>query len=190
MCQGRHIRELAGFSGQRACDRRLRKLVEAGYLKRERILYGVAGIYRNTSKVTKIVEGISGGPSRKIRVEQIIHDVAVLDAAIFFNKRDGIEWDTIKTEIELHRLDGFGIRKHRPDFVFTKDNKTICVEIELALKSKDRFEKIMKDNYRVYDKQIWIVPSMETKIAKTLAAKKKIYSNIELLELSEVQKFE
>jgi len=25
VCQGRHIKELAGFDGQRACDRRLRK---------------------------------------------------------------------------------------------------------------------------------------------------------------------
>ena len=47
------IKVLAGFDGQRACDRRLRKLIEAGYIKREKILYGVAGIYRNTSKAKK-----------------------------------------------------------------------------------------------------------------------------------------
>ena len=50
VCQGRHIKELVEFDGQRACDRRLRKLIEAGYIKREKILYGVAGIYSNTNK--------------------------------------------------------------------------------------------------------------------------------------------
>ena len=88
VCQGRHIKELVGFDGQRACDRRLRKLMAAGYIKREKILYGVAGIYRNTARGAKIM----GLPNihRKIRVEQIMHDIAVLDTAIFFNKMHDI----------------------------------------------------------------------------------------------------
>jgi len=186
VCQGRHIRELVGFSGQRACDRRLRKLIDAGYIKRRKILYGVAGIYRNTIRATKI--RLPGGVNRKIRVEQLVHDIAVLDTAIFFNKKHGIELESIKTEIELHRLDGFGVRKHRPDFVFTKDNKSICVEVELTLKSRDRFEKNMEDNFLKYDVQIWVVPSLNSKIAQILEENKIAYSNIELLEISEVQK--
>jgi len=189
VCQGRHIRELAGFSGQRACDRRLRKLIEAGYIEREKILYGVAGIYRNTAKATKR-EGLPSGKNRKIRVEQIMHDIAVLDTAIFFNKKYGIEFGAIKTEIELHRLDGFGVRKHRPDFVFTKDDKSTCVEVELTLKSRDRFENIMKDNFLKYDIQIWVVPSLNTKTAQILEENKITCNNIKLLELSEVQKIE
>lgn len=35
VCLGRHIKELAGFTGQRACDRRLRKLINAGYIKKK-----------------------------------------------------------------------------------------------------------------------------------------------------------
>jgi len=136
VCQGRHIRELAGFGGQRACDRRLRKLIEAGYIRREKILYGVAGIYKNTSSATRIMEE-RVLPQSKVRVEQILHDIAVLDAAIYFNKKHGIEFADMKTEIELHRLDGFGVRKHRPDFVFTdNDNKLTCVEVEFSLKSR------------------------------------------------------
>ncbi|MCL2592409.1 MAG: hypothetical protein FWD82_03495 [Defluviitaleaceae bacterium] len=188
VCQGRHIRELAGFSGQRACDRRLRKLIEAGYIKRERILYGVAGIYSNTIKTLGKM-GVSFR-NRKIRVEQITHDIAVVDTAIYFNKRHGIEFSNMQTEIELHRLDGFGIRKHRPDFVFTKDGKLICVEVELSLKAKHRFINIMRDNFSNYEKQIWVVPSLNSKIAQTLVNNKLAYSNIELLELGEIQKYE
>ena len=188
VCQGRHIRELAGFSGQRACDRRLRKLIEAGYIKREKILYGVAGIYRNTAKAMRL-EGLPN-INRKIRIEQIKHDITVLDTTIFFNKKYGTMFDSIKTEIELHRLDGFGVRKHRPDFMFRKDGKTTCVEVELSLKAKNRLENIIKDNFLAYDKQIWVVPSLDTKIARILESNKTIYSNIELLELSEIQKEE
>jgi hypothetical protein len=185
VCQGRHIRELAGFEGQRACDRRLRKLIEAGYIKREKILYGVAGIYSNTIKATRI--GLPKVKNRKIRVEQINHDIAVVDTAIFFKKEHGIRYEDIKTEIELHRLDGFGVRKHRPDFTFPKDGKTICVEVELNLKAKDRFEKNIKDNFLNYDRQIWIVPDLDSKITKILEQSKTTYPNIEILELREVQ---
>ena len=189
VCQGRHIRELADFSGQRACDRRLRKLIEAGYLKREKILYGVAGIYRVTAKAMNVIAGGLQNAHRKIRVEQIMHDIAVLDTAIFYSKKYEIPFDKITTEIELHRLDGFGVRKHRPDFIFTKNGKTTCVEVELSLKAKNRLEDIIKDNFSAYDNQIWIVPSLNSKIAKILETNKTMYP-MELIELSEVQEKE
>ena len=189
--QGRHIRELAGFEGQRACDRRLRKLIEAGYIKRKKILYGVAGIYQNTALARQLENSVArAGANRKIRVEQIIHDIAVVDTAIFFNKKYGIEYDKIKTEIQLHSQDGFGVRKHRPDFVFKKGNKTICVEVELSLKAKDRFEKIISDNFLGYYKQVWVVPCLASKIAKILQQNKTAYPNIVMLELSKIQKVE
>ena len=188
--QGRHIKELVGFEGQRACDRRLRKLIEARYIKREKILYGVAGIYKATSNATKIVEEKLSGVNRKIRIEQIMHDIAVIDTAIFFKKKEGIKFSDIKTEIELHRQDGFGVRKHRPDFIFQKDGKTICVEIELNLKAKKRFEKNIQDNFINYDHQLWVVPSLDSKIAKILEENKTAYPNIEILELSKIQKWE
>ena len=185
VCQGRHIKELAGFSGQRACDRRLRKLVQAGYISREKILYGVAGIYRVTSKGARL-EGLSKTRG-KIRVEQIRHDIAVLDTAIYLKNERNVAYNEIITEVELHRLDGFGTRKHRPDFVFKQNKKVTCVEIELALKSKNRFENIISSNFIDYDSQIWIVPDLSSKITKTLQNSKIMYSNIEIITLGQVQ---
>jgi len=191
VCLGRHIKELGGFSGQRACDRRLRKLVQAGYISKERILYGVAGIYSITTKGAKL-EGMGNSKSkvrkkRKIRVDQIMHDIAVVDTAIYLSKRFEIPYGSMRTELELHRLDGFGIRKHRPDFVYKHGGKTICVEIELALKSKSRFEANISDNFMAYDKQIWVVPDLECKIARTLENSKVKYTNIEILELNQIK---
>ena len=45
---GRQIKSLCGFTGERACDRRLKLLIEEGYLNRERMLYGIAGEYGGT----------------------------------------------------------------------------------------------------------------------------------------------
>ena len=51
-CGSRHIRFLANFSGQRATDRRLKILIDAGYIERKKYLYGVPSIYFLTSKGT------------------------------------------------------------------------------------------------------------------------------------------
>jgi hypothetical protein len=185
ICLGRHIKILAGFSGQRACDRRLRKLIDSGYIERKKILYGVPSIYKNTYKA-KALEHI---PSvcEKIRVENIPHDIITLDTAIYFNIKYGVKFGEMVTEKQLHRLDGFGVRKHQPDFVFTKSNKKICVEIELTLKSMSRFENNMKVNFMDYDTQIWVVPDFNTRIAGILTKNRNKYINIKILELKEVK---
>ena len=185
VCLGRHIRELAGFSGQRACDRRLRKLIEAGYIERKNILYGVPAIY-SVTKMGKKLAGIEPSNS-KLKIEQIGHDITVLDTAIYLHKGIGILFEDITTEKELHSQDGFGIRKHRPDFIYGKDNETICVEIELSRKAKSRFEEIIKTNFMKYDRQIWIVPDSKCKIANILKANKAKYPNIEIKEIKEIE---
>ena len=183
--QGKHIKELTGFDGQKACDRRLRKLIEAGYIKRQKILYGVAGIYSNTNKAKNIAA--IANTDQKIRVEQILHDIAVLDTAIYISKKYGIEFSDMITEMELHRKDGFGVRKHRPDFVYTIDGKTTCVEIELTLKAKTRLEKNIQDNFMNYDNQLWIVPSLNSAISDVIRRNIPKYPCISILELKEVQ---
>ena len=187
VCVGRHIKELAGFSGQRACDRRLRKLIEAGFIERRKIIYGLPGIYRNKYKAKTIEYVIN--TDKKIRIEHITHDITVLNTAIYINKT-GIPFETMTTERQLHSLDGFGVRKHRPDFIYTKDGKTICVEVELTLKARPYLEKNIKANFTAYDKQIWVVPDLQSKIARILEENARKYPPIEILEISEVKKYE
>ena len=68
-CLGRHIKLLTGFEGQRACDRRLKILIEAGYINRKKILYGIPSVYFLTHKGKMLI----GANKRqdKIRVEKI-----------------------------------------------------------------------------------------------------------------------
>lgn len=182
---GKQICKVTGFSGQRACDRRLKKLIEAEYIRRNKYLYGFPGIYSLTNTGKKLIQAPSS--TTKIRVEQIIHDSYVTDTAIYICGKYQIPFEDITTEKQLHRLDGFSNRKHRPDFIFSKNEKVSCVEVELTMKAKVRFEKNIKSNFENYDSQIWVVPDLKSSIAKTLIENQLIYPDILILSLEEVK---
>lgn len=186
-CGSKHIRWLAGFSGQRAADRRLKILIEAGYIERKKYLYGVPYVYFPTAKGKLLIQ--SGTRKEKIKIEQIIHDRTVLDTAIFFVLKDNLSLSDITTEKQLHQLDGFGTRKHRPDFIFTKNELTYCVEVELTKKAKNRLVNIIKDNFMEYDTQIWIVPDSQLSILQTLTDCQRYYTNIQIHSLQEITNY-
>lgn len=182
-CSSRHIKFLAGFSGQRATDRRLKLLVDSDYIERKKFLYGVPSIYFITSKAKALIN-VSNRPE-KVKIEQIIHDMTVIDIAIYFMLKNQLSFKHITTEKELHRMDGFGVRKHRPDFLYVQENKNNCVEVELSLKSKSRLENIIKDNFMKYDLQFWIVPRTQPRILQILTENKSVYTNIGIINLEE-----
>lgn len=184
---GRQIKVLCNFNGQRACDRRLKKLVEAQYIKRQHILYGIPGLYFVTEKAKRAfnLEYIT----KNVRIEQIQHDIYVIDTAIYFIKKHGINRNTIITERELKHKDGFGTNKHRPDFTFIQNNKTYCVEVELTAKKYDILNKNMKNNYLNYDGQMWIVPFECIKVREQVERSGSGYTDIEIIPLKEVKDF-
>ncbi len=185
---GKHICGMTGFTGVRACDRRLHKLYIAGLIERKRVVYGIPAIYKLTPQCKKLL----AGTYRKecIRIEQISHDIAVADTAIYFNRKYNIAFSDMVTEKQLHKKDGFGVRTHRPDFIFNIGNDCFCVEIELSMKSKERFSKNIISNFTDYKKQFWIVPSNNSVIADFLYNMNDTYPNIDIIELSEVKKIE
>ncbi len=182
---GRQIAEITGFTGQRACDRRLKKLIQAKYITRQKYLYGFPNIYSLTNAGRIIIQAPKS--STQIRLEQIIHDSYVTDTAIYIRKKFDIPFSDITTEKELHRKDGFSNRIHRPDFVYLKNSKTICVEVELTMKTKSRFENNISANFENYDGQLWIVPDIKCNITKFLIEHQNIYPDISIITLDEVK---
>ena len=98
-CGSKHIRWLANFSGQRATDRRLKILIEAGYLERKKFLYGVPSIYFLTAKGKSLIQVGTG--TEKVKIEQIVHDRTVLDTAIYFIHKENLSLNDITTEKQL-----------------------------------------------------------------------------------------
>lgn len=183
----RHLKILAEFPSQRTCDRRLKKLIEAGFLRRKKYIYGVPYLYFLTRKAQVLLHVSTH--ETKIRIEQITHDIFVLDTAIFVHDEKAVPFSDMQTEKELHSVDGFSNRRHRPDFIYHQNGKTVCVEVELSLKAKTRLEKNIQQNFSAYDKQLWIVPNLHSKIAGTLQEQSNIYPGIEIIELSEVNHY-
>jgi len=182
-CLGRHVRVLCGFSGARACDRRLKVLIDAGYLSRQKYLYGIPYMYTLSYK-GRLLLGVNKREDR-IRVDRISHDIYILEAIIYYVLKYGVSLSIIESEKELHIKDGFGIRKHQPDFVISfSAEKRIAVEIELSPKGKPRMEENIRENYLKYDKQIWITD--DSKVKSLLQVFTEEYSNIMVLRLEEV----
>jgi len=186
-CLSRHLKFFGGYSSQRACDGRLKQLREAGYIDRKRILYGVPSVYFLTYKGKALL----GASKRldKIKVEQITHDIAVLDAVIYFMLSQEISLSAILSEKQMHGADGFGIRKHRPDFIFYKDGMTNCVEVELSRKTKGKLEENLKQNFETYELQNWVVPKGQVKIWEILQQNDNTYPNIYIVSLEEVEDY-
>jgi len=184
-CLGRHIRALCGFDGARATDRRLKLLVDAGYLERGKLLYGVPYMYTLAHK-GRILLGVNKRAD-KIRVDRITHDIYILETITYYVQKYGVTLADIESEKELHIKDGFGARKHQPDFVVNGAGERIAVEIELNPKTKNCMEENIQENYLKYDRQIWITNN--SKVKSLLRFFSGEYSNIEALALEDVLEY-
>lgn len=180
-CLSRHILFLAPFDGARACDRRLKILVDHGYLERKKILYGIPYLYYLSKNGMRLIH--VKAKEETIKIDRIHHDITVLDCLPNLVEKYGFTLDNMITERQLHMQDGFGIRKRHPDLVFKKDNETYAIEIELNLKARNRLETNVEQNYLSYDKQIWVVPLTQPKILNILTESSNMYDNIEVIIL-------
>ena len=183
---GRQVRFLAGFSSSRTTDRRLKILRENGYIDRQKLLYGVSSLYTLSHK-GRAFTGVNT-KAEKIRLEQIFHNISVVDSVIYFYKQDIASLEQIVSEKQLHSMSGFSNRKHMPDFLIRAD-EVRCVEVELTLKAKSRLQKNIEDNFSEYDEQIWIVPQSELAIREVLKDSMTLYPNIAILDLEEVTSY-
>jgi len=181
-CLGRHVQVLCGFSGARATDRRLKLLLEAGYLSRQKYIYGIPYMYTLSHK-GRLLLGVNKRED-KIRVDRTTHDIYILEAIIYYVLKCGVPISAIESEKELHIKDGFGLRKHQPDFVVSAADGRIAVEVELNPKPKDRMEENIRENYLKYDKQVWITDN--SKVKSLLQIFTQEYSSIEVLQLESV----
>jgi len=180
---GRQVKIIGGFTGTRATDRRLKKLVDNGFLEKKKYIYGIASIYNVTPLAKRKFD--LGTYINKVRLEQIEHDMAVVDTYLYLKEKYSIKSDDVKSEKELRNEKGFITRGHVPDFTFNCQDEKYAVEIELTLKSKERFQSNVKNNYLEFDKQIWVVSKWRKAIIEQLKEFQHMYGNIEILFLED-----
>lgn len=182
----RQIKVLCGFPSQRTCDRRVSKLINAGFLEKRKYIYGVPSLYFITRKAVRFLD--LEYYSSEIRIEQIYHDISVVDTAIYLIRCENVDTASIVTERQLRHKAGFGNMKHFPDVIYKQDEKSLCVEIELSAKKLTRLEKNIKNNFKIYDVQRWFVPSDRPKIIENINSAGKQY-DVEIIPLERVKDY-
>lgn len=186
-CLGRHIKVIGGFTGIRATDRRLKKLIDEKLLTRKNYVYGLAGIYQVTRKAQKAfgLDTYLG----TIRLDQAVHDMAVVDTYLFVKHKLALPMEDFISEKEIRHEQGFIVRGHAPDFLFKYMGELFCVEVELSQKAKERLEKNVADNYIKYKGQKWIVPNSNHRVKLWLKEFKDKYPNVEIIDMGVIDDF-
>lgn len=178
-CLGRHVCFLAHFPSARTCDRRLKILIDNGYIERKKFIFGIPYLYYLTPMGKKLIHATP--VKEKIRIDNILHQVFLLDHLPMLIDKYHFSLDNIQTERELHSLDSFGTRNHRPDLVFLLDDKKVAIEFERSKKAKNRLKTNIESNYLDYDRQIWIVPSTQAKVISWITEEINNYLGIEVV---------
>lgn len=177
----RHILQLTGISSKRSLYRKLKRLLDEKYIEKRRILYGVPSLYTLAHK-GRMLLGLNKR-AYTFKLEQIHHDITVIDVVVLIMKQENITIDKVISERELHSIDGFGTRKHHPDFVYYKDDKSYAVEIELSIKTLYRLEENIKLNYLNYDYQIWFIYKNNQKLKQNMESVLHNYANSSIFYL-------
>lgn len=124
---------------------RLKKLVTAGYLTRERILHGQARIHRVTKKGV-LASGDELLPLSGISLATFRHDMMLVDLALKLEKQTGGQFLPDRRIRHNEGLSGVGQLGHIPDgYLYIGDDKPIAIELELTVKSRVRLQNIVNE---------------------------------------------
>lgn len=178
----RQIMAFTDFQSKSALYRRLKLLVDNGYLKKKRYIYGIPALYNITPLGYKAL----AQPVKNITVSlgTIEHELAVIDTYLFLKDKYHLNYNDFKSERQL-RIE-YAKAKHYPDIVFSLKDNLYCVEIEFSLKNATLLERNIKENYLNYEKQLWIIKKEHTRLFKLLDKFKTEYPNIEIILCEEI----
>jgi DNA-binding Lrp family transcriptional regulator len=164
---------------------RVRKLVEGGYLARERILHGQARIHK-VAKKGVLASGDGVLPLNYVNLGTFRHDFMLVDLALRLERETGGTFVPNRRIRHNEGLSGLGQLGHIPDgYLHVEGEKEpIAVELELSVKSRLRIEEIINGyggNLNI--REVWYyTDSREVKRAIEKAAEG--FSFIKVKELS------
>ncbi len=182
-CLSRQIYDFTSFKSKSAFYRRLKLLVDHGYLTKKRYLYGLPAIYTVTIQAYK--ELAIPVKSNKVSVGVLEHELAVIDCYLYFKDKYKLESNAFQSERELRNE--FTSSKHYPDIVFKKEDNDYCIEVEFSLKSPNSLERNIKENYLNYEEQFWIIKKEHYRLNKLLEGLKQSYPNIKIILWEQIE---
>ncbi|MBB1313379.1 MobC family replication-relaxation protein [Aliivibrio sp. SR45-2] len=168
---------LLSYKNRAPLDRLLRKMKKHGFI--EKFEYGFRDIQVKVWGITGegMTEAVESGDTEdfqhfepsKIKTWTMVHHLMNQEVRIYLERKGWTNWQN---------ADRYSFRKkypvpHRPDALIVAPNgHTIAIETERTLKTKPRYQEIIKshllakkDDYWI--KVIYVVPDIKTKIALT-----------------------
>jgi hypothetical protein len=131
------------------------KLVEAGFLKHERVFFGRHGVYRLSKKGASHTDL----PALKnVPLGNYAHEVNLIH--VYLKLSSLYPEARFISERQLKRdkfFDGVGKTGHLSDgFLVFPDGKQVSIEVELSLKGRNRFQSILKSYSSDFSvKEVW-----------------------------------
>lgn len=129
--------------GKTAAYVRIKKLVNGGYLVRDRILHGQARIHKVTKKGTLACDD-AVLPLKDVNLGTFRHDMKLVDLALMLEERTGGKFIPDRRIRHDEGLSGVGQIGHIADgLLFIGDEKPVAIELELSVKSRARIQDII-----------------------------------------------
>jgi len=157
------------FTGRTAAYLRLQRIAEHGLLRHVRLLAGEAGVYVATGPGAELAD--VDLPAARFKPHQLVHTLAVGDLAdhlraaypgsVWTTERE-LRRDILRTRRESDGRLGRSRMSRTPDGLLTlADGTTVAVELELTIKSQDRYKEILNATaaHRPAKKVWWFVKS-------------------------------
>lgn len=142
--------------GPTAAYVRIKKLVEGGYLVRERVLHGQARLHKVTKK-GMLASADALAPMQYITLGTFRHDFMLVDLALSLETETGGTFVPDRRIRHDEGLSGKGQSGHVADgYLYIGDEKPIAVELELSVKSRARIVDIINTYGGNLDvKEVW-----------------------------------
>ena len=170
------------------CYARLKKLVEGGYLSRERILHGQARIHKVTKKGT-IASGDHIGGVQEIRLGTFRHDLRLVDLALELSGQTGGTFVPQRQIRHDEGLSGVGQFGHVSDghLYIPGEEKPIAIELELSVKARSRLNSIInRYGADLSVKEIWYYTDQQS-VRSAIEKASHGYSFIKVFDLDELK---
>ncbi len=142
--------------GNTAAYVRIKKLVEGGYLTRERILHGQARIHKVTKKGV-LASGDAVLPLKYVNLGTFRHDFKLVDLGLMLEAQMGGSFTPDRRIRHNEGLSGVGQLGHIADgYLHIGEDKPVAIELELSVKSRARIQSII-DGYggNLDVKEVW-----------------------------------
>ena len=181
------LRQIARWNDgfYQAAQRRVRQLVDHGYLERRAIFHGDRAHW-----LTKLGRQLCGDdlpPPKDIKLGSYRHDLKLVDLSLSLLSVLGGRFTPERRVRQILGVTKFGERYHVPDgwLHIDDEGEPVAIELELSTKGTDRLDKILQDHVLDFDiEEVWYFVESDV-VRRHLTRVAEVYDSVRIFSLSD-----